>query len=83
MKSALIVTIAAAGMAMFTAGTAMAHGEHRSCEEGRYGWHRHVGAYGQHRISCERSYRPYREHCEVVCKRVGPFRIKKCRKVCD
>ncbi len=81
MKKSFFTAFAVACLSLFAAQAALAHGEHRSCEEGRYGWHRHVGKYGQHRVSCERPYR--HDRCEVVCKRVGPFNIKKCRRVCD
>jgi hypothetical protein len=36
------------------------HFRHRSCERGRYGWHRHVRPYGM-RVSCyPRAWNPYR-----------------------
>lgn len=82
MKKSLALAIAAAGIAMFTAQAAMAHGCHRSCEEGKYGWHRHVGNSCQ-RVVCER---PRMHHhrkpvCVQKCKWIGPF--KQCKTVCN
>lgn len=82
MKKSLFAAFAVIGVSMISAQAALAHGNHRNCEEGRYGWHRHVGKHGQHRIACERPYRSYRQRCETICKRVGPFQIKSCRTVC-
>lgn len=65
------------------------HGEHRGCEEGRRGWHRH-DRYGE-RIPCERPHygRPHHRHdgyrpppprrCnkDWHCEKSGPFGIEK------
>jgi hypothetical protein len=72
--------------------TASAHDCHRYPQEGRYGWHRHVGPDcdrvaaprpGEYR---ERYYEGRRPHhhepiCEKKCKYVGPF--KTCKTVCS
>lgn len=84
MKSIIMTALAAAGLAAISAGAVLAHGAHRSCEEGRYGWHRHAGQYAQHRVVCERPYRQHhRQHdrCVTKCKGFGPF--KSCKTVCD
>lgn len=69
----------------FTALEASAHGCHRNIQEGRAGWHRHVGP------DCERvegrdwrrrddDRRDRRPYCEKKCKYVGPIKI--CDTVC-
>lgn len=84
MKTSLLLAVATVGVALFTAGAAMAHGDHHSCEEGKYGWHRHAGKYADHRVACERP-RMHRRHREPVCYKkcnwFGPF--KKCKTVCE
>ena len=51
MQKSLFVALATAGMALFAADAALAHGCHRSCERGPAGWHRHVG-YSCARVAC-------------------------------
>lgn len=69
------------------AGIVKVHGDHRACEPGQYGWHRH-NRYGE-RIPCapraerhERyeEYRPVRpRNCtrDWHCVKTGPFGIEK------
>lgn len=83
MKKSLFLAVATVGLAMFTAQAAMAHGCHRSCEEGKYGWHRHVGNSCQ-RVTCERPRKLHRNHhdrCVTKCTGFGPF--KQCKTRCD
>lgn len=91
MKKSLFLAVATAGVALFTAGAAMAHGDHRSCEQGKYGWHRHAGQYAQHRVVCEPPRRHWNKHhnhhdrrpdrCVTKCVGFGPF--KECKTRCD
>lgn len=88
-----LVLTAVAGVVMALAGTtaASAHGCHRSPDEGRAGWHRHVGP-DCDRVSVERrrhwgrdhrdhGRRDYRPACHQVCTGVGPLRF--CERHCD
>lgn len=85
MKKSLLLAVATAGIAMLSAGAAMAHGDHRSCEKGVYGWHRHAGKFAQHRVVCDppRMYNRYNHsnRCVTKCVGFGPF--KECKTRCD
>ena len=94
MKKSLLLAVATAGVALFTAGAAMAHGDHRSCDDGRYGWHRHAGKYAQQRVACERPRRHnddgygrghgrnnHNNTCVTKCTGFGPF--KQCKTRCN
>lgn len=92
LKTILATALLASSALAMTASGASAHGCHRHPEEGRYGWHRHVGP------DCERvpvsrpGYRERSEYryrddrrdrrprCEEKCKYIGPF--KQCKTVC-
>ncbi len=85
MKKSLLLAVATAGVALFTAGAAMAHGDHRSCQEGRAGWHYHAGKYSQHRVACAPPRRNWNNHhrdrCVTKCTGIGPF--KQCKTRCN
>lgn len=74
----ILIAVATAGAALLAADAALAHGCHRGCELGAYGWHRH-GGYSCARISCERP--RVRRYCRTKCNWIGPF--KKCKTVCE
>lgn len=88
MKKLLVAVFALLAMPLMAV-EASAHGCHRFADEGRYGWHRHVGP-DCDRVSVGRPhYREYREHrghdrrppnCVKKCKYIGPF--KECDWVC-
>jgi hypothetical protein len=84
MKKLLVAVCALAAIPMMSF-EAAAHGCHRDAQEGRYGWHRHVGRDCE-RVAVERPHyreryeRRHRDRCEIKCKYIGPF--KTCDKVC-
>ena len=84
MKKSLFVALATAGMALFAADAALAHGCHRSCERGPAGWHRHVG-YSCARVACSPAAHYYgkswhkKPQCVTKCKGIGPFKSCKTR----
>lgn len=83
MKKSLLIALATAGMALFAADAALAHGCHRSCQVGPAGWHRHVG-YSCTRISCASPrvhHHHHNRHCVTKCTGIGPF--KKCKTRCN
>ena len=83
MKNALLAALAVAGALLMVSDAALAHGCHRSCELGRYGWHRHAGP-GCYRVACGGGYgswKPHKPHCYRKCHYIGP--IKTCKTKCD
>ncbi len=86
MKSTLLAVALGLAALPMLASSASAHGCHRDVQEGRAGWHRHVGRDCERvearnpREYRERYYRERRPQCEIKCKYIGPF--KNCEKVC-